>query len=247
VPRKAQVPAYRTAVRYNYVWVALDDPLTEIPHLPEAETPGFRQVHQFYETWNIGALRLMENSFDAAHVAFVHRGTFGDVQNPKVTTREIVEQPFGFSYTTITEVKVRGAVAQQAVGESGATTTRNIESQWFMPFVRRAAIRYPHGLIHVLVTCATPMTDDRAMILQWVYRNDTEANVPTEQVIAFDRAITLEDKAILESCEADVPLSVLDDEELHMLSDRPGLVMRRKLMSLLKEHGEREQRLPAIA
>jgi hypothetical protein len=39
----------------------------------------------------------------------------------------------------------------------------------------------------------------------------------------------------------------LDDEELHMLSDRPGLVMRRKLMSLLKEHGEREQRLPAIA
>jgi phenylpropionate dioxygenase-like ring-hydroxylating dioxygenase large terminal subunit len=243
VPRKARVPAYRTALRYGYVWVALDEPLTDIPFLPEAETPGFRQVHQFYETWDIGALRLMENSFDAAHVAFVHRGTFGDVQNPKITVREIVEQPFGFSYTTITEVKVRGEVAKQAVGEAGATTTRNIDSQWFMPFVRRAAIRYPHGLVHVLVTCATPMTDDRAMILQWVYRNDTEADAPSEQVIAFDRAITLEDKAILESCEADVPLSVMDDEELHMLSDRPGLVMRRKLMSLLKEHGESEQRL----
>jgi hypothetical protein len=33
---------------------------------------------------------------------------------------------------------------------------------------------------------------------------------------------------------------------LHMLSDRPGLVMRRKFMSLLKEHGEREQRLAAL-
>ena len=58
-----------------------------------------------------------------------------------------------------------------------------------------------------------------------------------------DRAITFEDKAILESCEFDVPLAIVDDEELHMLSDRPGLVMRRKLSQLLKDYGETEQRL----
>ena len=65
----------------------------------------------------------------------------------------------------------------------------------------------------------------------------------TAEVIAFDRAITFEDKLILESCEADVPLSIVDDEELHMMSDKPGLVMRRMLSQLLRQHGETEQRL----
>lgn len=37
------------------------------------------------------------------------------------------------------------------------------------------------------------------MILQWVYRNDSGADVPAQDVIAFDRAVTLEDRAILES------------------------------------------------
>ena len=243
VPQKARVPAYKTQVKYDYVWVALEEPLNDIPDFLEAGLPGFRQVHQFYETWNIGALRLMENSFDSAHVAFGHRGTFGDVQRPQVGTREMLERPFGFVSRQSAEVKVRGDLAQKAVQTGDGTTTRKTESEWFMPFIRRSSIHYPHGLIHVLITCATPMSDDKSMILQWVYRNDTEADVSTAEVIAFDRAITFEDKLILESCEADVPLSIVDDEELHMMSDKPGLVMRRMLSQLLRQHGETEQRL----
>jgi hypothetical protein len=36
---------------------------------------------------------------------------------------------------------------------------------------------------------------------------------------------------------------VLEGEEQHMLSDRPGLIMRRMLSNLLREHGETEQRI----
>jgi Vanillate O-demethylase oxygenase C-terminal domain len=110
------------------------------------------------------------------------------------------------------------------------------------PFVRRLAIHYPHGLIHVIVTCATPMTDRTSMILQWAYRNDTEAQVSTAEVIAFDRAVTLEDKRILEGCEPDVPLADSDGEEMHMNTDYPGVVMRRMFTQLLSDHGETEQR-----
>jgi hypothetical protein len=87
------------------------------------------------------------------------------------------------------------------------------------------------------------MADDVSMILQWVYRNDTEQQVSTADVIAFDRAITLEDKAIIESCDPDVPLAVIEGEEQHMLSDKPGLVMRHMLSNLLRDHGETEQRI----
>jgi phenylpropionate dioxygenase-like ring-hydroxylating dioxygenase large terminal subunit len=243
VSPKLRVPAYRAAAKYGYIWVALAEPLTDIPDLPEASQPGFRQVDQFYETWKIGALRLMENSFDAAHVAYVHRQTFGNVARPQVDpNRTVVPKEFGFDSYNESQVKVRGELAQTTVQTANQDTTRRTQSTWYMPFMRRAAIHYPHGLIHVLITCATPMTDDTSMILQWVYRNDTEADVRTEKVIAFDRAITLEDKAILESCDADVPLAVVDGEELHMPSDRPGLMMRRMLAELLQRHGEAERR-----
>jgi hypothetical protein len=86
------------------------------------------------------------------------------------------------------------------------------------------------------------MTDRTSMILQWVYRNDTEEQVSSADVVAFDRAVTLEDKRILESCDADVPLADTDGEEMHMRTDYPGVVMRRMLAQLLSDHGETEQR-----
>ena len=119
---------------------------------------------------------------------------------------------------------------------------RRTHNTWYMPLARRLAIHYPHGLIHTIVTCATPMTDRTSMILQWVYRNDTEEQVSSADVVAFDRAVTLEDKRILESCDAHVPLADTDGEEMHMRTDYPGVVVRRMLAKLLADHGETEQR-----
>jgi len=243
VSDSVRVPAYRVAERYGYIWVALDDPLTDIPALPEAAQAGFRQVDQFYETWNIGAFRLMENSFDASHTAFVHRKTFGNMERPRTDGHRLTDTtPYGFAAVNESRVKVRGDLAHRTVHTNSGDTVRRSQSAWYMPFVRRNAIHYPHGLIHVLVTCATPMTDRTSMILQWVYRNDTEAEVSTAEVIAFDRAVTLEDKRILEGCEPDVSLADSDGEEMHMNTDYPGVVMRRMFAKLLSDHGETEQR-----
>jgi hypothetical protein len=87
-----------------------------------------------------------------------------------------------------------------------------------------------------------PMTDRTSMILPWVNRNDTEEQASSADVAAFDRAVTLEDKRILESCEADVPLADTDGEEMHMRTDYPGVIMRRMFAKLLADHGETEQR-----
>ena len=243
VSPRYRVNGYQAAEKYGYIWVLLGKELNGIPDLPEASKEGFRKVDQFYETWNIGALRLMENSFDSAHVAYVHRATFGNMANPEVKPREIVQSKFGFESRNVVPVVVRGDLAQKAIHTGGGSTTRDTTSVWYMPFIRRSAISYPTGLIHVIITCATPIDDTSARIIQWAYRNDTEEDVSTAEVIAFDRAIITEDKAILESCDPDVPLAVIEGEEQHMLSDRPGLVMRRMLSSLLREHGETEQRM----
>ena len=98
---------------------------------------------------------------------------------------------------------------------------------------------YPNGLEHTLCTAATPIDDRTSMICQFALRNDTEAQVRAEDVIAFDRKIVEEDVFILEGTDPDVPLEARDVER-SIAADKPGLMMRRMLLRLLARNGEKE-------
>jgi hypothetical protein len=113
------------------------------------------------------------------------------------------------------------------------TTVRHMRGRWYMPFLRKLRIRYPNGLSHSIITGATPMDDKSCMVVQFVYRNDTEADAKAEDIIAFDRLVTDEDRGILESTDWDVPLDQAGIE-MNMPSDRPGVLMRRMLLTLLQ-------------
>jgi phenylpropionate dioxygenase-like ring-hydroxylating dioxygenase large terminal subunit len=242
IPSGARVESFRCEARYGYVWVALDEPLLPIPEIKEDADPAFRRIHQFYETWKCSAFRLMENSFDSAHPAFVHRKTFGNVESPKPVERELTMTPWGFISRHETPVINRGN-AEKALRVSGETTVRKSETLWFMPFARRLGITYPNGLKHYIVTNATPNDDGTMTLVQWCYRNDREEQVPAAEVVAWDRKITEEDREILESTEYDVCIDPRRRVEFHMSSDRPGLIMRERLLEVFRAHGEEEVHL----
>ena len=107
---------------------------------------------------------------------------------------------------------------------------------WLMPFTIKLKITYPNGLEHIVVNTMTPVSDRTSQMVQFCVRNDTEADSPAQDVIAFDRAVTLEDKRILESTDFDVPLSPRQEE--HMFTDRPGMMIRKKVAALIRTHGE---------
>jgi len=108
-----------------------------------------------------------------------------------------------------------------------------------MLFSQTLKISYPDGLTHSIFTAATPVSDRTSQIVQFCVRNDTEADVSAEDIVAFDRQVVLESRVVLETTNCDTPLDVT--VERHMPSDRPGIVMRRKLLSLFKQYGEKEQ------
>ena len=58
-------------------------------------------------------------------------------------------------------------------------------------------LSYPNGLVHVICAMITPVDDKRLKFTQFVVRNDTEAEVPAEKVIAWDRQVTGEDRVFL--------------------------------------------------
>ena len=234
-------PSYRAALRYGYVWVALAEPLYELPEFEEATSSGFRQIDQFYEVWDCAGLRLMENSFDNAHFSFVHRGTFGDAGHPQPAKLEIDTYPDGFLMRS--SVPVKNPELQKSLLKIPTDdTVRHMRARWYMPFVRKLQITYPNGLVHSIVTAGTPIDDHSSQIVQFCFRNDTEAEASAEDVNRFDRQVTIEDKGILETTDFDVPLDQ-DGVESNMPSDRPGILMRRMLRELLERHGETESRL----
>lgn len=233
-----RTPAYNAVERYGYVWVALGDPLTAIPDFEEAAMPGFRKIDQFYDMWDCAGLRLMENSFDMAHIAFVHRATFGDSSSPEPAGFKITRTPDGFIMDSEVPV-VNRDLQKEILGMTEDTTTRVAQAQWYMPFIRKTRIAYPNGLIHSIVTAATPIDDRRSQIVQFCFRNDSEEETSAADVIRFDNAVVEEDKHILTGTDHDVPLDPRGIED-SMASDKPGLLIREMLRDLLARHGEVE-------
>jgi phenylpropionate dioxygenase-like ring-hydroxylating dioxygenase large terminal subunit len=232
IPKTYRVPSFRCQERYGYVWVCLDPaPLQSIPAIPEADAVENRLIPQFYEPWQVSGLRLMENSFDNAHFSIVHAESFGNQAAPQPAKFEIVPLEMGLKvYATVPVVNPPSQ--QKNLGIPDTMTVRHVESTWYVPFSRTLKITYPNGLMHLILTAATPINDQTSQVVQFCIRNDTEEQARAEDINAFDRQVTNEDKYVLESTTYDTPLDLAAEQ--HMPSDQPGIIMRRQLSALIQ-------------
>ena len=135
---------------------------------------------------------------------------------------------------------VNPPAAFRVTGTTEPTTTRTMRNHWYLPFARRMDMTYPSGIRHIIINCATPIDDGRIQLVQLLYRNDTEEQCPTQALIDWDAAVVYEDRDILEATDPDAALDLAHRTEAHMPSDRPGLIMRRRLLELLKQQNDRE-------
>ncbi|MDQ8021546.1 MAG: aromatic ring-hydroxylating dioxygenase subunit alpha [Moraxellaceae bacterium] len=239
IPPGAKIKAHHCKERYGYVWVALDEPLRDIPDFPEDGKPGYRRIFQLYETWKSTPMRMMENSFDNSHFSFVHKGTFGDLGDPIPLGYALEETDYGFEARVSVSV-LNPPAAHDVTGTKEARVTRHMVNRYFLPSCRRMGINYESGIDHIVYNCATPIDDESMVLVQWLYRNDSEEQCAAQKLIDWDGAVTREDKAILEATDYDVCMDTRRREEFHMPSDKPGLIVRRQILDLLAAHGEQE-------
>jgi phenylpropionate dioxygenase-like ring-hydroxylating dioxygenase large terminal subunit len=234
---------FKVQARYGYAWVCLDEqPLADIPELPHADDAGFRQVFEFDEPWNVNMFRIMENALDIAHVSYVHGGTFGSETKPVYTRVEIIDEPEHLGFRCNFGV-VNPPEQQKNLGIAAGETVRRQRILTWMPGSFNIHITYPNGLIHSICGFATPIGDNQIQRIQFVYRNDTEAQAPAADVAAFDLKVQSEDKRLLETMEADFPLS--PHAEAQMAMDRAGLMLRQRLVKLILDHDPNKQLLRA--
>jgi len=227
---KMRVDAFHAKTYGGHVWVALENPVEDIPVFAEDGDPSWRRIPEFVENWACSALRVMENEFDNAHIEYVHQATFGNTRDPIPAENEIEEFAGGFVARAVVRAANR-KIGADYTGATGDLTTRTTVHRYWFPFLRKLELTFPNGLCHRIVTATVPVDDAHTRLVQWVYRNDSDADVPAEKAIAFDRAVTLEDKDILEATDPYVPLRDYMTAERHMPSDKPGLIMRRMLVA----------------
>jgi phenylpropionate dioxygenase-like ring-hydroxylating dioxygenase large terminal subunit len=235
------IPGFHCKARYGYAWVALEEPLQDIPGVEGAGEPGSRLIQEFYEMWNAAPFRYIENVLDFAHFGYLHMQTFHDGTDVDATREKIDDHEWGF--TSVSFVQVANAdKMQQGLGLAGDATVRPTTRKYYVPFARTLVFTGPDENRHVIHSTATPIDDQHMMFVQFCVRRDTEEQAPAAELIAWDRKITLEDRAMVEATDYDVALDVNDSAERHTATDRAGLLARRKLLDLLTKHGEAESR-----
>ena len=98
-----------------------------------------------------------------------------------------------------------------------------------LPFTVRSTIRYDDGLEHILLLCSTPRDDLESTFTFVVWRNDDHDTDP-EEIVAFDRSIGAEDKAMLERVPGTLPLSRTGVANVQ--SDKPSVEWRRRFAEM---------------
>ncbi|OHV48710.1 (2Fe-2S)-binding protein [Pseudofrankia sp. BMG5.36] len=217
-PTKSGLTMVATRERHGMVWVCLaDDPIVDIPPLPEYDDPAWRVVPEYEFDFACTAMHLLENNFDPAHVAFVHRNTFGNPDRAELTDTVVTREPHG--------LRSRGQVnVESRPGEIGATT-RTTVADLYAPFFARIHITYPDGLRHLMTKAITPVDDERCRLVQIVLRTDTEQERPAADILAFDVAVETEDRDLLDLLPTPFPLA--PHLNAHARADRNSLAIRR--------------------
>jgi phenylpropionate dioxygenase-like ring-hydroxylating dioxygenase large terminal subunit len=230
VPPTAHLSCMQVRERYGLVWVCPGEPAADIPRIVHEEDPSFRRLNTEVEQWATSSPRLVDNFMDFSHFPWVHTGTFGAGQDPivpKLELGQLDDDFFGYAY------EVDAANPDEAIAVSGSqddVVHRAMSTGFALPFIVRSTIRYEDGLEHILLLCSTPVDDLNSLFTFVVWRND-DHSVDPEGILAFDRAIGAEDKAMLEKVPGTLPLGRLG--VVNVQSDKPSVEWRRRFAEMI--------------
>lgn len=232
IPPRARLVTVHCEERYGLVWVCVGTPRAGVPDFPHASDDGYTLRHEFLEEWAASAPRVVDNSLDISHVAWVHRGTVGDPEFPMLPPFDVTRHQHGlrFHLTYVSRVTEQ---QKENLGVTADYAERSTFVDLLQPLCFTAVLRYANGVEHVLYKGATPIDDTRCLFWQVVARNDAPDDARWASIVAMDRAVTNEDRPILEGIVPDFPLSTTT--EVHTRSDRMTVEYRRLFAELAGE------------
>jgi hypothetical protein len=229
LPSRACLDLLAVREEYGIVWVCPESPPRGgIPDLPEWGAEGWRAIPVGPISYPCAAPVVVDNNLDAAHVAFVHRATFGAGQDPRIEVASVERTPFGLRQSSALPVANRP-------GSDDRTVRASVTEIW-PPFVQISRFRFPDRLVHILFKACCPRQDAATDVFLTVLRNDTEADAAADEIVDFEQRVEQEDADMLAAVPAGLPLDVT--AQVHLRHDRAGIELRRLYADLLSPASE---------
>jgi len=230
IPKAAHLgTAAAVAERHGLIWVALEEPLIDIPELPEFELDRFGTVTMTTQTWNASAAQMADNFLDVAHFPFTHLGTIGDPDDLVVRPYEVHRDGWSFSAVHHHRSKV---LSDAASGNGDAEFTsfdRTMSFRCDAPHHVRLHIDYGDDGELVLSFFHQPVdAETTAAYIIICAENIADGRMTAEEQVAFQTEVGREDQELLEQLTRKaVPLHA--GQEVHTRADKITLELRRLL------------------
>jgi vanillate O-demethylase monooxygenase subunit len=232
LPPKARVDAAHSVVeRYGLIWMAIDEPVLPVIEVPEWDDPAFVVALLPDQVWSAGAAQMVDNFLDLAHFPFTHLGTFGDPDDTEVPPYAVERDGWGLYCDYHHSTKV---LADSMGAESFETAERR--SIWFLeaPFTIRLRIEYlAEDVVLTILFFHQPVDATTTKLYCFDLRDDiADGRTTVEDTVAFQVAVAMEDKAMLERItEKWTPVDLT--AEVHTRADRITVEYRRILADLI--------------
>lgn len=230
IPERLKLRVFDTVERYGIIWAKLsDEQLNEMPDWSVIEGDDVAWAPVPPEYWDVTAARHAENFNDVSHLAFVHKGTFGDV--PAKAPDYTLEHPEGGlrhhyhddGNSQLFERHVVGAAANEA------TLIENVsyDYRFAFPFSSSLAVTAPDGRTSYIFDVIQPVAVKKSRIFKIVARN-FDLDAPFDGTVKFEQAVNEEDRTTIEpALPVHVPLDPRD--EMHIKGDAWSVAYRRAL------------------
>lgn len=229
IPSKLRLLTVMHEERYGILWVCLSGkPGNVIPDWEPEEADGaFWRFQLGPEIWDCSAARLIENFIDNVHYSFVHQNTVGRESSAAMGADYAFSQD---EHTMTMEFDYRAADPGESSIPNTGDLVRHMYRTLFLPFCTRTRIRYPGGREHIVHFNIAPVSSRKARIIAVFHRN-FDHEVPDEQLLAWEKRIMNEDRAIVEKQKPEeIPLDI--SEEMHAKADKASLALRRWMTNL---------------
>lgn len=233
LPPKARVDVAHSVVeKYGLVWMAIDEPTIDVIEVPEWDDSAFVVAPLPDQTWSAGAAQMVDNFLDLAHFPFTHLSTFGDPDDTEVANYVVERDGWRF----VCDYRHSTKVLADSMGSEDYTTAPR-RSIWFFeaPFSIRLRIEYTaEDVVLTILFFHQPVDATTTKLYCFDLRDDiADGRTTAEDTVAFQVAVALEDKAMLERIGPKwTPLDLTS--EVHTRSDRITVEMRRMLIDLVE-------------
>lgn len=227
IPTKARTQKYQCQERYGLIWVALEEPVYDLPEIPEFEGGGWKIVNTGPFPWNADASRQVENFTDFGHFPWVHPGLLGDVNRPVVPDYTVETKGHVLHYTVVRPEASNTDDFPVFANDEVVTPERRSRYELHLPYtiVLRLGWGGEKGMVYFYV--GQPISADKCRGYCIIGRN-YDFDQPDSVLQGFEDTIFDQDKRIVESQRPDqVPFDLAD--ELHLKFDAVAINYRRAM------------------